>query len=98
MNLEPWPFDDPPDRIVITTRAVVDGTDWVALASHDAEDGVWQFFGPGGFPGIDAAITVCLSHVVETDESIGELADLPRGWVAERSRPDESWLRKPDGD
>ena len=90
-----WPFvDDPPNVAVITTRGVVDGTDWIALASLDQDDGDWQFIGSEG-PREDQAMVVSLRSVFETDSSIGELADLPLGWRAWRMGPDQPWQRGP---
>jgi len=90
-----WPFvDDPPNVAVITTRGVVDGTDWIALASLDQDDGDWQFIGSEG-PREDQAMVVALRSVFERDSSIGELADLPLGWRAWRMAPDQPWQRGP---
>ena len=89
------PFvDDPPNVAVITTRGVVDGTDWIALASLDQDDGDWQFIGSEG-PREDQAMVVSLRSVFERDSSIGELADLPLGWRAWRMGPDQPWQRGP---
>ena len=90
-----WPFpDDPPNVAVITTRGVIDGTEWIALASLDEEEGDWQFVGPRG-PRIDEAIVVALRRVFERDPSIAELADLPPGWKAWRDGPEAPWQRGP---
>ena len=90
-----WPFvDDPPNVAVITTRGVIDGTDWIALASLDQDDGDWQFIGSEG-PREDEAMVVSLRSVFERDSSIGELADLPLGWRAWRMGPDQPWQRGP---
>jgi len=90
-----WPFvDDPPNVAVITTRGVIDGTDWIALASLDQDDGDWQFIGSEG-PREDEAMVVSLRSVFERDSSIGELADLPLGWRAWRMAPDQPWQRGP---
>ena len=88
-----WPFsDDPPNVAVITTRGIMDGTDWIALVSIDEDDGDWQFIGSEG-PQEDQAMVVALRSVFQRDKSIGELADLPLGWRAWRSSPDAPWQR-----
>ncbi len=96
MAAEPdWPFfDDSPSVAVITTRGIIDGTEWIALVSLDEEDGGWQFIGPRGAR-MDEAMVVALSSVFEKDQSIGELADLPLGWRAWRDGPDAPWQRAP---
>ena len=90
-----WPFpDDPPNVAVITTRGILDGTDWIARASLDAEEGDWQFVGPGGAR-TDEALVVALRRVLERDASSAELADLPPGWMAWRDGPEAPWQRGP---
>lgn len=90
-----WPFsDDSPNVAVITTRGIIDGTDWIALASLDEEDGGWQFVGSRGAR-MDEAMVVALSSIYERDKSVAELADLPLGWQAWRDAPDAEWQRAP---
>jgi hypothetical protein len=90
-----WPFqDDSPNVAVITTRGIIDGSDWIALVSLDEEDGGWQFIGPGGAR-TDEAMVVALCTVFKRDSSIAELADLPLGWRAWRDSPDSPWQRAP---
>ena len=36
----------------------------------------------------------CLHHPIDNDQSLAELAALPLGWYAERSKLGEPWLRK----
>lgn len=88
-----WPFpDDPPNVAVITTRGVMDGTDWIALAALDAEEHDWQFIGPNGAHD-EEAMVVALRRVYERDPSIAEVADLPPGWKAWRVAADAPWQR-----
>jgi len=89
-----WPFDDPPNMATIATRPVIDGTSWIAVVSHDEDDGGWQFIGPEG-PVEELAMVVGLRTVLQRDPSIGELADLPLGWRASRDRADGAWQRAP---
>jgi hypothetical protein len=89
-----WPFDDPPNLATITTRTVMDGTSWIALVSHDEDDGAWQFLPAGDFD-VDDAMVVGLHHFLEKDASVAELADLPLGWQAWRDGPDAPWQRAP---
>ena len=90
-----WPFhDDSPNVPVITTRGVIDGTEWIALVTLDEEEGDWQFIGPSGAR-TDEALIVALRRVYERDPSIGELADLPPGGKAWRDGPDAPWQRGP---
>jgi hypothetical protein len=87
--MRPWPFDDPPNVAVIANRKIIDGSGWIAYVSHDEDDGAWQFHTdePGPPREADAAV-VGLGKMVELDESVAELADLPLGWHAWRESED----------
>ena len=90
-----WPFpDDPPNVAVITTRGILDGTDWIARASLDADEGDWQFHAAAAPREEDAKI-VALRRIYELDPSIAELADLPLGWQAWRTDRHSPWQRAP---
>lgn len=89
-----WPFDDPPNVAVITTRPVMSGASWIANVFHNEDDGCWQFHGVED-PEMDAATVVALKNVLELDPSISEVADLPLGWQAWRRGPNELWQRIP---
>jgi len=58
---------------------------------HD-DDGAWQFL-TGGPVTVAETMIVALSHIVGTDQSLLELADLPLGWVATRGNPQSLWRR-----
>jgi hypothetical protein len=47
----------------------------------------------GGQVGMDDAMIVALGEVYSLDPTIGELADLPLGWIAERTAVGEPWVR-----
>jgi hypothetical protein len=89
-----WPFEDPPNIAAITTRPIVEGTSWVALVSHDEDDGGWQFIGPEGAIE-ELAMIVALRSILQRDASIAELADLPLGRQAWRDSADAAWQRAP---
>ena len=87
-----WPFEDPPNVAAITTRGVIEGEEWIALVTHDDDDGSWQFHGPNG-ANVDDARVVALHRILALDPSVGELADLDYGWRAWRTAPDAAWQR-----
>ena len=89
-----WPFDESPNVATLTTRGVIDGTEWIATVSHDEDDGSWQFIGDRG-ASMDQAMLVALREIFVRDVSIAELADLPEGWQAWRTGPDQPWQRVP---
>ena len=88
-----WPFVDAPDRAAFTTVHIIERGAPVLLVTHEI-DGDWQFL-PGTAVARDDMKVVCLSHLLDRDASVGELADLPRGWQAEREAQDKPWVRSP---
>jgi len=93
-----WPFADPPDVAVLTTRAVVEGGAPILRVSHDATDGAWQFHDAAdGPPREEEARVVSLRGMLARDGTLGALADLPEGWRAWRDAPGAAWRRAPAG-
>jgi len=88
-----WLFLDPPSVAVITTKEIVAGPAWIAYVTHDEDDGAWQFFGLSGPGTKEDAMVVSLQSIVERDESINQLADLPLGWHAWRENQADHWKR-----
>jgi hypothetical protein len=90
-----WKFPDPPHTSSYLSKTVNDGEETVTYVSHDA-NGDWQFLGDlmsdGGGP-----VLSCLHHPIDKDASLKELADLPRGWYAERVSVGEPWKRHEHG-
>jgi hypothetical protein len=88
-----WPFESAPNTASITTRQVLAGIP-VLRVSHDADDGGWQFLcGTTNDP--DDARVVGLGSMYARDITLGEIADLPEGWVAWRAGPGLPWRRSP---
>jgi hypothetical protein len=91
-----WPFADPPNVAVFTTRGVIEDGRWVAHIAHDADDGAWQFHGNDPAPpSAEDARLVSLRSMIARDPGLADLADLPLGWIAERAAPDAPWHRRP---
>ena len=91
-----WVFEDPPNLAVITTRGVVEGRDWIAYVSHDADDGGWQFHDSDPAPPQESeAMVVSLRSIVQLDPTIVDLVDLPIGWRAWRESKGVPWHRTP---
>jgi hypothetical protein len=87
-----WPFTDPPNVAVFTTRQVVREAQPILRVTHDAGDGSWQFL-TGGRVQLKDAMIVSLLSMVRRDPSLAELGDLPRGWQARRKQPGGAWRR-----
>lgn len=96
MNTNPtdtWPFDQPRNCATLTMRQVLDGTEPILLATHDADDHGWQFIGTSDASVADGKV-VCLEEIVHLDPTVLEVADLPPGWQAVRERVGGAWTRR----
>lgn len=89
-----WPFSDPDNILVFTSKDIIDSGMWIYYVSHDADDGAWQFHSASGPPKAESdARVVLLRNMVARDPTIANLADLPLGWCAWRESPDAAWRR-----
>jgi hypothetical protein len=86
-----WPFHEGKNRLVFTTRPVMERGMPVVLVTHN-DDGDWQFL-CGTTNDTADWLLVLLKNVAEKSPSIKELVDLPRGWQAIRESPDRPWQR-----
>jgi hypothetical protein len=95
MDQDAWPFPDPPNVAVFTTTRVVKDGEPILYVAHDAEDGAWQFHAGAeiGSGALAEVMVVSLQSMLERDQSLSELADLPLGWAAERTRAGALWKR-----
>lgn len=89
---EPWPFDQPPHCATFTTSHVMVGGHLVTHVYHDEDDHGWQFHYAGEKSEADAML-VALKEIVELDDTLLQLADLPPGWMASRTSKDDPWKR-----
>jgi Domain of unknown function (DUF4262) len=87
-----WKFPDPPHTRVFLSDAVQSRSEPITYVSHDIEDGAWQFLGDSMSGGLKPVIS-CFHHPIDDDPTLNELADLPLGWWAERTKPGEPWVR-----
>jgi hypothetical protein len=95
MGQSAWKFPDPPNVAVFTTTRVIKDDEPVLYVAHDAEDGAWQFHAgaESGSGALAEVMVVSLKSMIERDQSLIELADLPLGWTAERSSSGAPWTR-----
>jgi hypothetical protein len=88
-----WPFSDPRDKEVFTTRFVMEEGLPVLLVSHDP-DGEWQFLCVTTDDEKDAR-KVSLAFMVDLDPSLADVADLPLAWRAFRDSRESPWIQRP---
>lgn len=91
-----WKFPDRPHTKVFLSKAVREDKEWITYVTHDLSDGAWQILGETGVESGGPELA-CLHQIVEKDPTLTELADLPRGWSAERTAPGEPWERFESG-
>ena len=83
-------FKDAPETACIVCQHVLDGKNPITFISHDKEDGMWQFLCSEDHILEDVRL-VSLAEAFQIDESIGQAADLPRGFVMERTEAKGRW-------
>lgn len=69
--------------------------DPICFVYHDWYEDSWQFLPNRETQGSDIMI-VGLGEVYQLDTSIGQVADLPNGWMASRVDQTSPWIRKRD--
>ena len=93
METDSWPFDQPRNCAVFTTREVMEREEPILLVSHDVEDHAWQFIGSTGGT-LENARIIALQEAVELDSTVLELSDLPIGYQAVRQSRGDAWVRQ----
>ncbi len=88
---EEWPFDVSEHTKVYTTIDIATKKHAILGIVHE-DDGTWQILSGGEIIGSEVR-AACLGCVFDFDRSVGELADLPRGWEAWRDEPNKPWRR-----
>jgi hypothetical protein len=89
-----WPFDQPPNCLVISVRSIVYERAPILLVSHGADDHGWQFL-PNEPMREEDAVVILLKNIAQRDPSVLDVADLPPGWQALRESVDSPWARSP---
>ena len=88
-----FPFSDAKNTATITCRCVMDDHNAILYASHDEEDGMWQFL-CGKAHEMDEAMVVALEDIFEYDNSIAAVSELPFGYEAERKDKHSEWIAR----
>lgn len=83
-------FKDAPETACIVCQHVLDGKNPITFISHDKEDGMWQFLCSEDHILEDVRL-ISLAEACKLDESINQVADLPRGFVMERTEAKGRW-------
>ena len=93
---KPWPFHEPEKEPTLTTSQVITHKRPIRLVVHEGdEDGLWRFLDGGPYAAEDVLVAT-LREIVDHDSTVGEVADLPQGWRAERDAVGGKWKRMPE--
>ena len=89
---EDWPFDQGPNVAAITTVNVLDGGAPILRVTHYSDDHSWAFL--CGLTNDDAhGRVIGMGTALRIDPTLREIADLPPGWTAWRTRVGAAWQR-----
>jgi hypothetical protein len=86
-----WPFDDSQNVAVFTSTKIINENKPILYVAHDEDDGAWQFHS-GEMTKTKEAMIVSLKEIYSRDASIGLLANLPYGYIAERKSLQHEWV------
>ena len=86
-----YEFIDPPHTTCIACRHVIEKKMPILYASHDADDGGWQFLCGRTDHGEDDAMVVGMGTVTNLHPEVNRIADMPIGVCGERSDIESSW-------
>jgi hypothetical protein len=93
---QPWPFSDgrfPAQLGVVVQQTVLAGDLPALLVVHDDEND-WLIGDGTNDPNLPGASVIAhMSHIVDQNSSVADLADLPLGWVARREAAGQPWIR-----
>jgi hypothetical protein len=87
-----WPFPVAKNTMAFAHDAIFKTREPIVRVSHD-DDGDWQFLDGVSTNASKNAMLVALSTVVQRDPSVLDVANLPIGWCATRSKPGSPWKR-----
>lgn len=94
---ESWEFDQARNVAAITSVDVIRSEAPVLLVIHYSDDHSWAFLS-GLLSSTEDLQVVLMKNAVARDPTLREVADLPPGWVATRTRVGEAWERYRDPD
>lgn len=87
-----WPFDQERNVATVTTRQVMTENYPILSVIHYSDDDSWAFT-CGTTNSSEDLVLVGMGEVVDLDNSLYEIADLPPGWCANRKSVNSEWVR-----
>lgn len=86
-------FADSLNTAVFTTTYVLKENEPILYVTHDV-DGAWQFHAGNGRVDTTTGMLVSLQNILDHDDTMNEVADLPIGHYAARDSLEAPWIYK----
>lgn len=93
MQTHDWPFDQAPNVTALTTRQVLDEGAPILVVVHYEDDRSWAFL-CGTTDAEEDGRVIGMGAALRIDPTLKQIADLPPGWRANRSKVGRAWHRK----
>ena len=93
MTEQEWPFDQAENVAAITTRQVIDEGKPILMAIHYSDDESWAFLCNTTGEESDGRV-IGMGEALKLDPTLRSIADLPPGWIAERTSVGGEWKRE----
>ena len=91
--------ETPIEIAVFTTKFVIEDKKTIVLVTHDIEDGAWRFFSDDSFENFEeVAKIVEFQELINMDNSLLQIVDLPLGYSATRNDEFDNWKIVKDND
>jgi len=87
-----WPFDQGPKVAAVTSRQVLEQNLPILRVVHYSDDASWAFTCGTTNDSEDIRI-VAMEEMLNLDNSIVQIADLPPGWGASRTVANGPWSK-----
>jgi hypothetical protein len=87
-------FAESLNTAVFTTKFILENKSPILFVYHYEEDGAWQFSGSENTVSDDDYRVISLDEVIQLDNTVLELADLPLGGEAYRLDIKSPWIIK----
>lgn len=85
-----YKFSLPKNTICFTCEHVFEEGKDILYVSHDV-DGDWQFMCGEINHEPENGKLICLEHAIKLDSTLNEIAEIPKGYIAERKNHGEKW-------
>lgn len=92
MSPNDWPFDQAPNVAAITTRFVLEDKFPILRVTHYSDDHDWAFV-CGTTNVTEDGRVISMGEALKIDPTLREIADLPPGWSAWRTKVGAPWKR-----